>query len=142
MAQRLKRNNSKQRAWLDSNWTGKNVVALFLIGLPELKLWPLMFYFIAYPSTLSNSIDYACILCSFFFLDLFCRTYKVGNIFAILETSLNFKILFFLLGLYAGFEFGANFWRINVHSAYTQINLYLEIYGTYTNLYFLFIAYI
>ena len=38
--------------------------------------------------------------------DLFLITYKDGNILA---TSLNFKILFFLLNLYTGFEFWANF---------------------------------
>ena len=56
VAQRLKRNRSKQRARVDSNWTGKNVLVSLLIGLPELKLSSFLFYFLANLLVLSNSI--------------------------------------------------------------------------------------
>ena len=59
MVQRLKRNCSRQRTRLDSNWTGKNLLASCLIRLRELKLLPLGFYFSANQSVLSPLVKHA-----------------------------------------------------------------------------------
>ena len=59
MVQRLKRNCSRQRTRLDSNWTGKNLLASCLIRLRELKLLPLGFYFTANQSVLSPLVKHA-----------------------------------------------------------------------------------